>query len=91
MPPWLLRVEVDDVGSRPVRVWVPLVVLWVLGLPLLAAALAASAVTGALGVRVRHVRLTPRLVLACVHVVSATRGTRVGVDAPGSRVRVVIA
>ena len=85
MMPMFLTVSVRAEGRRPTRIWLPLVLLWVLLAPLLVLAVPAVMVLGAL-CRVNPFAAVGRL----FGVLFALAGTHVEVEAPDASVFVHI-
>jgi hypothetical protein len=75
IPPYLFDLRVAEKGKRPVHVWLPLFLLWPLGIVLFALAFVVTAVLDVLllafGQRYHHYTL---FLLGCLEMMSQTRG-----------------
>jgi hypothetical protein len=92
IPPLWLWVHVESPTDRPVRLWLPLFLVWLLLLPFFVIALAATALTDVvlLLAGVAYHRYT-MLLLGCCRLLAETRGLVVRVNRPGTVVDVTIA
>ena len=75
MPPYLLDLRIAESGKRPLRLWLPLFLLWPLGLVLLVLAFAIAIPLDVMlfvfGQRYHRYTL---LLLGCLEMLSQTRG-----------------
>ena len=80
MPPYLFDLHVVEAGKRPVHVWVPVFLLWPLGIVLFALAFVVSIVLDVLlvvfGGRYHYYTL---FLVGCLDLLSMTRGLTVHV------------
>jgi hypothetical protein len=82
MIPLLATVTVDREGRRPIVIWAPLFVLWLLGGPLLVLMLPLINAT------IIAARMDPRAVSALIRLAIAARGLSIDIQSPRALVRV---
>jgi len=87
LPPLSLWLAVDSPERRPVRLWLPLFLVWLLLLPLVVLALVgtvlADVILAIVGQRYHYYTL---LLLGCCEVIGDTRGLVVSIRSDGSNV-----
>jgi hypothetical protein len=76
MPPYLFNLRIYEPGKRPIRLWLPVFLLWPLGIVFFALAFVVSIVLDVLlfifGQRYHHYTL---FLVGCLDLLSQTRGT----------------
>ena len=85
MIPMLMVLKVEPGGRRPIRLWIPLILIWILLAPLVVL-LAPFALVAALAVGLRPFSVAAALIGRF----AALSDTRVEVEAPGARVFLLI-
>jgi hypothetical protein len=92
MPPLVMWLRVDAPGHRPVRMWLPLFLLWLVLLPLMVLILAVAVIADiALYLVGASYHSYTLLLLRCLQVLAETRGTVVRVRGPNTIVDMTIA
>lgn len=90
VPPCFLRVRVLDPERLLLRVWLPVFILWPVALACLVPTLVATCLVDVFRLLAGAHRSYTRLLVACLALVSETRGTEVFVQGKGRTVAVAV-